>query len=170
MSPQYARRWSLIAALVSDHEFLWIIIDTTVTSEWFVKYMCILKFWLEFRKINVTNQAIVTLDNVRVRLSELSTNRMSNIGFNITLLPAYPPELAPIEILFKQAKLKMKVSYSDAKLDFNKASGHSWINDTLNNLITRGLNKIRIIFISNTKRCKIDLDEMCQISSRSKLM
>ena len=49
---------------------------------------------------------VLSLDNAPTHCSETSINFLKNQGFNTIFLPAYSPQLAPVEVLFSILKQK----------------------------------------------------------------
>ena len=94
-------RWSMISAILSNGEFLCIIVEDTGNSKRFCDFLCILWYAIEFLKIKLISECILVLDNASTHVSKYSTDIIKYLKINTMFLPAYSPMLAPVELFFR---------------------------------------------------------------------
>ena len=114
---------SLIAAFWSDGEYVWALLNETVNSTCFQSFLCITKYFLKLRKIDVFEDSVIGLDNASYHSSSQTKEAMKRLGMNIRFLPPYSPALAPVEQLFKLAKVKIKSSWVNQITNFSSIKG-----------------------------------------------
>ena len=101
-----ARRWSMFASILSNGEFLWLIVDDTGNSDkfWdFIKW--ILNYAIDLSNMKSSSDWIITLDNASIHKSSKTVKSIKRMNLNLMFLPAYSPMLVPVELLFRMIKI-----------------------------------------------------------------
>ena len=94
----------MITAILSNGEFLSLILEDTGDSDKFWKFLLILKYAICYvMKIRET-EWIVVLDNAKIHHSNITLKTMKALGFTIMFLSTYSPSLAPVELFFRMIK------------------------------------------------------------------
>jgi transposase len=63
-----------------------------------------LENWLKAKKKVELKDIIVILDNAMIHKSKIVLNHFREVGWEVFFLPAYTPELAPVEHFFSKLK------------------------------------------------------------------
>ena len=101
-------RWSIIVAIWWDGEFLVQIRKSTIDSELFQQFLCILNYVLNFTMKTKTQTVVLNIDNASTHVSERTKKVLSKMNCWVNFLPPYCPHLAPVELFFKILKLKLE--------------------------------------------------------------
>ena len=111
----------MITAILSNGEFLSLILEDTGNSDKFWKFLLILKYAICYvMKIRET-EWIVVLDNAKIHHSNITLKTMKALGFTIMFLPAYSPSLAPVELFFRMIKSEMRKTMHKKQIWFNES-------------------------------------------------
>ena len=98
----------MISAILTNGEFLWSIIENTGDSKKLGEFMCILKYALESANMISNHKCVYVIDNASIHHSYSSIEIFMRLNLCIMYLPAYSPELAAIELLFRFIKNKLR--------------------------------------------------------------
>ena len=98
----------MISAILTNGEFLWSIIENTGDSKKFGEFMWILKYALESTNMRSNDKCVYVMDNASIHHSYSSIEIFKRLNLCIMYLPAYSPELAAIELLFRLIKNKLR--------------------------------------------------------------
>ena len=115
-------RWSIIAVICCDGELLIQIFKSTIDSELFLQFLCILNYALKATVKYWIKNVVLNLDNASIHSSEKTKKLLTLMKYNVNYLLPYCPHLAPVELLFKIIKTKVRWNYSNVELDFSKNS------------------------------------------------
>mmetsp|Transcript_17829 Transcript_17829/g.17550 ORF Transcript_17829/g.17550 Transcript_17829/m.17550 type:complete len:109 (+) Transcript_17829:1267-1593(+) len=74
------------------------------------------------------------MDNASIHKSRLSQKIFTALEIEVWMLPSYTPEFAPVELMFRALKAKLRKRISGRKVDFSKASGIKLISASLEEL------------------------------------
>ena len=76
---------------------------------------------------NSQQNIIIWLDNASIHSSDSTKRLFAYLNLNIFYLPPYWPHLAPVELLFKIIKSKIRSKFWEKEINFDKNSGMEWI-------------------------------------------
>ena len=116
-------RTSIIFGLVSNGEWLWINVDETTKSSDYWLFIMLLKKFLDSLKLNNWGAFKLLVDNASIHISKESRRTWAYNGFEINTIPAYSPNLAPVELVFASIKWFIKGLSALGKIDFQNRSG-----------------------------------------------
>ena len=98
----------MISAILTNGEFICSIIDETGNTKKFWDFMWILKYAIESTAMKPYNKCIYIMDNASIHHSYSTLEVFKKLNLWIMYLPAYSPELAAIELLFRLIKNKIR--------------------------------------------------------------
>ena len=149
-------QWSIIAAICCDGECLIQIFKSTINSELFQQFLCILNYVLKTtNKIWIKN-VVLNLDNASIHSSEKTKKLFELMKYNVNYLPPYCPHLAPVELLFKIIKTKVRSYHSDIELDFSRNSGRDCLFQVCSTITANEIKRLWSLFIKQAKICIIN--------------
>ena len=76
---------------------------------------------------------------------------MQKLCYNVMFLPAYSPELAPVELLFRFIKNKMRKLMKNKKISFNNQAERVIIFESIQDLNCKNIKDMWIQFVKNAK-------------------
>ena len=135
-------RCSLILALTIEGEYLGMIWSETVNHQVYCEFLKVLAYWLNWLKIRLDKNVVVTWDNAAIHRSYDTIKLIRRLGFYTHFLPPYTPELQCVELAFKLIKGYIRLNYSNKVLDFNDKSGRYAIINALASLDAENLSKL----------------------------
>ena len=59
----------MVSAIISNGEFIWLIIDDTGNTNKFWNFLCILNYAINYAKMKVSSGCIIILDNASIHSS-----------------------------------------------------------------------------------------------------
>ena len=145
-------RWSMITAVWWDGEFIVQIFNSTINSQLFQQFLCVLNYALKYEIKNCIQNVIICMDNAAIHTSKSTIKVLSNMKHKTNFFPPYWPHLAPVELFFKLIKSKIRSNYSKIQLDFSGTSGRDWICKVWSAITTQAVKKIWICFIKQAKK------------------
>ena len=89
---------------------------------------------------------LLTLDNSSCHWSLDINTKLKQLGFDVEYLPPYTPIFAPVEILCKVIKSKIRASNEYIYIDFSKEIGMQFIYNTFKELDVEKLSTISLQF------------------------
>ena len=104
---------TIISGILSNGEFLCMILDGTRDSDKFWEFLSILNYAIEFTKINIRKEYYLMMDNATIYYSFATKSIINRLKLNIMYLPAYSSELVPIEKFFRLVQNKIRASIID---------------------------------------------------------
>ena len=108
--------------------------DETVDSVAFSFYLTVLTKVLKRTERGELSKFWLLLDNATSHHSTFSTSIVQSLGLSAVYLPAYCPELSPVELCFKAVKSIIRSRYIHDKIDFSNEIGKNVIISTLSNI------------------------------------
>ena len=126
--------WSMISAIISNGEFLWLIIEDTGNSNKFWDFLCILNYAINNVKMMESSECIIMLDNASIHSSNQTLKMIEKININWEFLPVYSPSLAPVELFFRMIKNKLRKTLHTQVIKFNKLIDRIKIYSSIENL------------------------------------
>ena len=133
------------------------IVDDTVKTLEFWKFLLVLKYVLFQSKALSKFNVWITLDNAPVHTSYKSMEILKWLKIEAYFLPPHSPELAPVELFFRWIKKKILSKYNKDLINFDKIEGRKTIfyisKDWGIHLILNLWNE----FIKNSKRLILNL-------------
>ena len=145
-------RWSIIAAICSNGEYLIQIFLSTVDSEKYQQFIWILNFAIKAILKNKHKDVIVWCDNASVHSSDSTKKLFDYLNLNIFYLPPYCPHLAPVELLFKIIKTKIRSKFSEIEVNFEKDSGKQLIYNSMNDVTPFHIKQLWKWFVKEAKK------------------
>ena len=142
----------IISAVLTNGEFLSIILEDTGKETNFWDFLCILKYAVHYIYMKEESDYIIMWDNASIHCSKLSLKTAKNLNLSIAFLPPYSPFLAPVELFFKILKSKMRKLMLRKEVNFNKIEGRKEIFNSVVDFDKGWIKKIWIEFVSNAKQ------------------
>ena len=116
-------RASMIFAILSNWEWIWMLKSGTIKSEDFIKFLLILEIYICKSLIIDKESTLITLDNSPVHISKISKLAAKHLRLNLSLLPPYSSTLAPVELIFGVLKSRIAVERRYKVINFGQSSG-----------------------------------------------
>ena len=113
-------RWSIIAAIWSDGEYIIQILNSTITSNQFQEFIWILSFALKQTMQTRIQNVILNMDNASIHTSDKTKKLLALFEYEVKFLPPYTPKLAPVELFFNIIKQKIRSYWWKKIIDFDK--------------------------------------------------
>ena len=126
---------SLLSAISSDGSSFTSAYSSTVNSSVFLAYIKSLLEYYSKRVIRDNSEVLLIMDNCPYQTAKSTREKLRKCRVNVLYLPPYWPELAPVELMFRSLKSKLK-SFKD------KESINYWSQDGIDLVVTT-LKKIR---------------------------
>ena len=143
---------SMITGFTNDGEFIGMIVKKSVTSDEVNDFLSILTYALTHKNKHKLRDILFTMDNAAIHWSAKTKSHYENLGLKVAYLPPYWPALAPVELLFKIIKTKIRsMSYSN-NVDYLKDSGTDLIIKAMASLEPTKISSIWRSFINNWTR------------------
>ena len=146
-------RWSIIAAIWSDGEFIIQIVNSTTNSEIFQEFICILNYALKFVMKSETKNIYFIMDNATIHTCEKTKKLFTNFKNIVKYLPPYSPKLAPVELIFNIVKQKIRMKNSEEYIDFDKQSGKNCIYFSINSILKSHIKALWLVFVNQAMIC-----------------
>ena len=124
-------KWSLILASFSNGEWFAFLKKGTVNSKFFLLFLEILESLILWNWDNPTEKYLLLLDNSSIHSSKLLKMILGSSQLEVRFLTAYTPELAPVELVFRAVKVKLKKQIVGIKTDFSKVKSMKAIVETI---------------------------------------
>ena len=112
-------RWSMFVSILSNGEFLWLIVDNTGNSDKFWGFKWITNYAIDSSNIKSSSNWIITLDNASIHKSSKTVKSIKD-EFNLMFLFAYSPMLAPVELFFRMIKNRLRTNSHYKQIWLNK--------------------------------------------------
>ena len=152
-------RCTLIASIFSDGNFLCMIVEDTVKTKEFIKFLQILRHALKATMLTTSENIWITLDNAPVHTSHESLNAIKSLDANTYFLHPHSPDLASVELFFRLMKKKILKEYWNKSINLNKPIGRKIIYQILSNLHPKMILNIWREFVKSSKRSIIKFIE-----------
>ena len=136
---------------MSNGEYIWLIIKDTRDTTKFCDFLWILYYSITYSKMRAISEWIVMLDNASIHCSKITMKTIEKIKFNWMYLPPYSPMLAPVELLFRAIKNKMRTILHQQEIWFNVPSDRIYIFDTTKNIDQEWVKSLWKQFAKNAK-------------------
>ena len=120
---KYKGSMSLLSAISSEGLSFTAIFTWTIISIDFIQFLENLFRYIEKFEAQTIRQTIIIMDNVPYQKSKLVQKVLREWKVNVFYLPPYSPELAPIELLFRSLKAKLKRRKEQMNISFNSQEG-----------------------------------------------
>ena len=141
----------MISSVLSNGEFLSLIIDNTCNSQKFWDFLSILRYTLKFIKMNAFNKYVYVMDNASIHHSLTTTNNFKRLNIFVVYLPPYSPELAPIELFFRLVKNKIRGSENKKEYSFSNQKERMVIFQSIKNTHQISILKMWNEFLTKAK-------------------
>ena len=153
---------NLILSVFSNGGWICMIKDETTKSRDFWIFLAALWMIVRSKSENENLQLTVVLDNAKIHHSWLTTKLINILNLNIVYLPAYSPELAPVELWFKGVKSIIRSNPIIDKFDFSKEEGVASIMIGLMKLKKEYMQKCWIDSIKQAKLAICDAEKIAK--------
>ena len=118
--------------ICSNGEFICYLNLNTINSSVFFDFIKLLKYSFSKLNINITSQAVLTLDNPLYHLSSQIIEFLRHHEIWVEFLPPNCPFLAPFETLFKFIKSGVRRLTINMPVNFKKQSRQKFNNNAYN--------------------------------------
>ena len=98
---------SIILAILSNGNWFLLATDNTINSNILCHFIKKMEYWVFKNNIFGYEKALWILDNCPSHKSKFAYKTLKNTNFRIHFLPAYSPDLAPVEMCFAYLKRKL---------------------------------------------------------------
>ena len=167
MNIWYTNSTSVITSITSLVEVFIISTTGTVNSSMFIDFLSRLISFIEKNEETQIKNCLIIIDNATTHWSNQTIQYWESNGLNVTYIPAYTPELSPVDIFLKVkvcCNLKIKIKNAelavkrctefDRRLDFNYIK--KWYKKIMDNICkwNKIFNKVQKwihLIIINTK-------------------
>lgn len=95
---------------------------------------------------------LLLIDNAPTHQSTQSKRVMKSLGTNVVFLPPYSPEMAPIELMFRSLKAKIRASKKSYGVNFSKVEGAKLITATLGSLKNSSWEKAWLAVVAHLRQ------------------
>ena len=146
-------RWSIIAAIWSDGEFIIQIVNSTTNSEIFQEFICILNYALKFVMKSETKNIYFIMDNATIHTCEKTKKLFTKFKNIVKYLPPYSPKLAPVELFFNIVKQKIRMKNSEEYIDFDKQWGKNCIYFSVDSILKSHIKALWLVFVNQARIC-----------------
>ena len=144
--------WSMISAILSNGEFIWLIINGSGTSENFWQFLSIINYAIKSTMKDSERRFLYVMDNASIHHSNLTISKMKDLNLSIMFLPAYSPELAPVENFFRLTKNKIRGAMVNIEYSLNTPEERIIIFEWIKNTTKKSIIKMWIEFIEKAKQ------------------
>ena len=149
----YTGSMSLLSAISSDGSSFTAAYSSTVNAKVFIAFMeDLLKFHMN-RSIEDPSQVWVIMDNVPYQKSKLVHEKLKDWRLNVLYLPPYTPEFAPIELLFRSIKAKLKMHREKQWLSLKSQNGIELVSAALRKIKQKEIWKYWSALFEQVKNC-----------------
>ena len=124
-------RTTMIWALLSNGDWMWVMVDETVTSQDLWVFLYLLQVYIDTNFRNLRAEITLLLDNAFIHLTEETKRVAAKYNMKMLGLPSYWPHLAPVKFVFGFLKGSIQNSDQKANVDFSK---RSWRREIVNSL------------------------------------
>ena len=145
-------RTTIILGLFSNGHWLWMSVNGTTKAKHFWIFLQLLHKFIENCWEEQVDTIKVVFDNARIHLTDGVKKLWTYLKLEINTLPAYTPQLAPVETVFGISKRQILKQSSGKPINFGKPSGKRAVMDSLKSLSVEIWIKIWARFIRIAKR------------------
>ena len=110
---KYTGSASILSAISTDGTHFTAIYSWTVNANIFIHFVESLFMYLNKKMGKILSKSLIIMDNCPYQKSKIVLEKLKYWKINWIYLPPYTPELAPIELLFRSLKAKLRIC--DAK-------------------------------------------------------
>ena len=110
---------ALLSAISSDGTSFTAMYRWTVNGKVFIKFLESLFQYIHKKGKEILSNSLIIMDNCPYQKSESVKELMKNWNANWIYFPPYSPELAPIELLFRSLKAKIRVCSGEEEVYFS---------------------------------------------------
>ena len=130
---------SLVMAILNNGSWFWSIIESTINTNIFTSFINCLKVWIDKNEGFGKSNILLLLDNCPLHRSKIALNSLNGSGIHVIFLPAYSPQLAPIELIFGIIKRRFLDNSKGSNIKLGDANSHNLLWRTLNTLSKRNI-------------------------------
>ena len=142
----------MFASILSNGEFLWLIVEDTGNSDKFWYFLWILNYAIDSSNMKSSSDWIITLDNASIHKSSKTVKSIKRMNLNLMFLPAYSPMLAPVELFFRMIKNKLRTNIHYKQIWLNKQAERIEIFNAIKDWNKACIIKMWNQFVSNAKQ------------------
>ena len=148
-------RCSVVAAILSNGEYILQIFKSTIDSRLFWQFLWILNYAVKSTIKKRKDDIIINMDNAATHVSETTKKLLKLMKYPVQYLPPYWPHLAPIELFFIVIKTIIGSKFWNEIIDYNKNSGRDWIFRSWCSIDSKIISGLWICFVKDAKKCII---------------
>ena len=149
----YTGSMSLLAAISSDGSSFTAAYPSTVNSAVFISFI---ESMLEYHaKLSIwdNNEVLIIMDNCPYQTAYQTKDKLRTWGVNILYLPPYWPELAPVELMFRSIKAKLKMVRERECIKYISQEGIHIVSSTLTKIRPKEILSYWSLFYKEIKCC-----------------
>ena len=132
---------SLIVAITSNGDWfaMFLLINNNVSK--FIDFMKKLLLWVKFDLNYDLKKTLVILDNLNIHRAKCTLNLLSKAEASFSIIPAYTPQFAHIELIFNILKKRFIKQSSSRSLKLNKKDAFRAIKEVLTSVDRKEIQK-----------------------------
>ena len=130
-SSQYKGSMSLLSAISNDGSSLTAAYSSTIDSTIFLAFIHNLLEFYSKRAIKHNSEVLLIMDNCPYQTSGSTKDKLREWKVNVLYLPPYCPELAPVELMFRSLKSKLRSFRSNESISYLSQKGIDLVTATL---------------------------------------
>ena len=125
---------SLITAITSKGDWFSIFLLWNNNSDVFISFMKKLLLWIKYDLNHDLKKTLIILDNLKVHRLKTTLNFLSQWEASFSFIPAYTPEIAPIELVFNILKKRFVKQNSSSGLKLYKKEAFREIREAFSSI------------------------------------
>ena len=150
---QYTGSMSLLSAISSDGSSFTAAYSSTIDSTTLLAFIeSLMKYYSKW-SIGDNSEVLLIMDNCPYQASNSTKDKLKRWKINTLYLPPYWPELAPVELLFRSLKSKLRCHREKEHVNFLSQNGIELASSTLKKIRPREVINYWNKFYSEVKHC-----------------
>ena len=151
LNTNWTGRTTIIFGLISNGHWICMSINKTTNTKHFWIFILLLSRFIKDLWENQTSIPKIVFNNASIHLTAETKRVWNYLGFEINTIPAYSPQLAPVELVFGISKRRIQKQIGQQKINFGNPGGKKVVMESLNTLDVTICNKIWSKFIKISK-------------------
>ena len=158
---KYKGSMSLLSAISSDGSSFTSANSSTVNSSVFLAYIKSLLEYYSKRVIRDNSEVLLIMDNCPYQTARSTREKLRKWRVNVLYLPPYWPELAPVELMFRSLKSKLKSFKEKESINYWSQDGIDLVVTTLKKIRPKEILNYWSQFYKEAKHCLHFIKDIC---------
>ena len=152
---------SLLSAISSDGSNFTAAYSSTIDSTTFLAFIeSLMKYYSKW-SIGDNSEILLIMDNCPYQASNSAKDKLKRWKINALYLPPYWPELAPVELLFRSLKAKLRCYREREQVKFLSQNEIELVSPTLKKIRPKEVINYCNKFFSEVKHCLYFIQNNC---------